>query len=97
MAFTRRCSQVRGRADAARAGGSTRAVSAPRHVYYARGLEPRPPALAAQPGFDPLAVTIARAHDAGLQVHAWVNVNLVAGAGELPAAAITSSTAIRNG
>jgi len=60
--------QVRGRGDA----------------YYQQALEPRPPALAGQPAFDPLATTIARAHDVGLQVHAWVNVNLVAGAGELP-------------
>jgi uncharacterized lipoprotein YddW (UPF0748 family) len=60
--------QVRGRGDA----------------YYQGGLEPRPAALAAQPGFDPLAETIAHAHDAGLTVHAWINVNLVAGL-ELPA------------
>ncbi len=62
--------QVRGRADA----------------YYANGLDPRPAALAGQPTFDPLAATVARAHAAGLQVHAWINVNLVAGAGELPSA-----------
>ena len=62
--------QIRGRADA----------------YYANGLEPRPGTLAAQPTFDPLATTIARAHEAGLQVHAWISVNLVAGVNELPAA-----------
>ena len=62
--------QVRGRADA----------------YYTGGLEPRPPALATLPTFDPLAAAIARAHEAGLQVHAWVNLNLVAGAGEMPSA-----------
>jgi len=62
--------QVRGRGDA----------------YFQRGIEPRPPSLDAQPAFDPLATTIARAHEAGLQVHAWINVNLVAGTGELPAA-----------
>jgi uncharacterized lipoprotein YddW (UPF0748 family) len=62
--------QIRGRGDA----------------YFQRGVEPRPPALDAQPAFDPLETTIARAHDAGLQVHAWVNVNLVAGANELPSA-----------
>jgi uncharacterized lipoprotein YddW (UPF0748 family) len=33
-----------------------------------------------------LATTITSAHQAGLQVHAWVNLNLVAGVGELPAA-----------
>jgi uncharacterized lipoprotein YddW (UPF0748 family) len=60
--------QIRGRGDA----------------YYQRGLEPRAPALAGQPAFDPLALAIARAHRAGLRVHAWVNVNLVAGVGELP-------------
>jgi uncharacterized lipoprotein YddW (UPF0748 family) len=62
--------QVRGRADS----------------YDVNGLEPRPSVLSAQPDFDPLATTIARAHAAGLRVHAWVNVNLVAGATELPAA-----------
>ena len=62
--------QVRGRGDA----------------YFQHGIEPRPASLAAQPAFDPLATTIARAHAAGLQVHAWINVNLVAGAAELPAA-----------
>jgi uncharacterized lipoprotein YddW (UPF0748 family) len=60
--------QVRGRADA----------------YYSNGLEPRPAALDTQPSFDPLAATIAQAHEADLQVHAWVNVNLVAGVGEMP-------------
>jgi uncharacterized lipoprotein YddW (UPF0748 family) len=62
--------QVRGRGDA----------------YFQRGVEPRPPSLDAQPEFDPLATTIARARDAGLKVHAWINVNLVAGTGELPSA-----------
>lgn len=62
--------QVRGRGDA----------------YFTGGPEPRPAALAAQPSFDPLAVTIARAHEQGLQVHAWINVNLIAGAADLPSA-----------
>jgi uncharacterized lipoprotein YddW (UPF0748 family) len=62
--------QVRGRGDA----------------YFQNGVEPRPPSLVAQTGFDPLATTITRAHEAGLKVHAWINVNLVAGTGELPAA-----------
>jgi hypothetical protein len=34
--------------------------------------------LAAQPAFDPLATTIAKAHEAGLQVHAWINVKQTA-------------------
>lgn len=62
--------QVRGRADA----------------YYQNATEPRAASLATQPAFDPLAVTIARAHEAGLSVHAWVNVNLVSSVNELPAA-----------
>lgn len=62
--------QVRGRADS----------------YYANGLEPRPSSLANQPAFDPLAAVIARAHEVGLRVHAWINVNLVAGVNELPGA-----------
>src|SRR6185295_16408544 len=48
--------QVRGRGDA----------------YFQNGVEPRPPSLDSQPAFDPLATTILRAHDAGLQVHAWI-------------------------
>jgi uncharacterized lipoprotein YddW (UPF0748 family) len=61
--------QVRGRGDA----------------YFNRGLEMRAAALAAQPDdFDPLAVTIARARDAGLRVHAWINVNLVSNSTALP-------------
>ncbi len=62
--------QVRGRADA----------------YYRGAREPRPTSLVGQPDFDPLALVIERAHAAGLTVHAWINVNLVAGVGELPAA-----------
>ena len=62
--------QVRGRGDA----------------YFQNGIEPRPASLAAQPAFDPLAAAIAAAHAAGLQVHAWINVNLIASAAELPTA-----------
>ncbi|MGH9349498.1 MAG: glycoside hydrolase family 10 protein [Vicinamibacterales bacterium] len=62
--------QVRGRGDA----------------YFSGGVERRAVTLASQPeGFDPLAETMARAKDAGLRVHAWVNVNLVSSAAELPA------------
>lgn len=61
--------QVRGRGDA----------------YFADGLEPRAAALASQPeSFDPLARTLALARPLGLQVHAWVNVNLVSSASDLP-------------
>ena len=63
--------QVRGRGDA----------------FFAGGLEPRAAELQRQPGdFDPLATVLAAGHAAGLQVHAWVNVNLVASAVELPIA-----------
>jgi uncharacterized lipoprotein YddW (UPF0748 family) len=55
--------QVRGRGDS----------------YFLGGVEPRPAALAAQPSFDPLATAIAKGHEHGLAVHAWINVNLVAG------------------
>jgi uncharacterized lipoprotein YddW (UPF0748 family) len=61
--------QVRGRGDA----------------YYQSSLEPRAAELAGHPGFDPLASTITQAHAAGLQVHAWVAVNLVSSAATLPA------------
>ena len=56
-------------------------------AYFASDLEPRAAALAGQsPSFDPLAVTLQRAHEQGLVVHAWVNVSLVSGAAELPSA-----------
>jgi len=61
--------QVRGRGDA----------------YYASTIEPRAPELAGKPSFDPLATVIADAHAAGLQVHAWVAVNLVSSSVSLPA------------
>lgn len=63
--------QVRGRGDA----------------YYRGALEPIPADLLRQPAaFDPLAAVIASAQDAGLRVHAWVNINLVSSAASLPAA-----------
>jgi len=51
-------------------------------AYYTPGLEPwsprltgtLAPTLGRHPGWDPLAEMIARAHAAGLQVHAWLNV-----------------------
>lgn len=63
--------QVRGRGDA----------------YYAGGVEPRASELLSQPGFDPLARAITAGHAAGLAVHAWLNVNLVAGTDVPPARA----------
>lgn len=61
--------QVRGRGDA----------------YYASDLEPRASTLHGQPpSFDPLAETLRVAHAAGLAVHAWINVNLVSSATDLP-------------
>lgn len=47
--------QVRGRGDA----------------YSQNGIEPRPVSLATQPSFDPLATTIAKAHEAGLH---WAGI-----------------------
>lgn len=61
--------QVRGRGDA----------------YYASTIEPRAVELARQPAsFDPLATLLAEAHAANIRVHAWVCVNLVASAVDLP-------------
>jgi uncharacterized lipoprotein YddW (UPF0748 family) len=63
--------QVRGRGDA----------------YYLGGLEPRATGLQRQPDtFDPLASVLKAGHEAGLRVHAWVNVNLISSATDLPAA-----------
>src|SRR2546423_944676 len=61
--------QVRGRGDA----------------YFLNGIEPRPASLSSQPAFDPLADAVAKGHAGGLAVHAWINVNLVAGL-DVPAA-----------
>ena len=63
--------QVRGRGDA----------------YYLGSVEPRPSDLLRQPDtFDPLATVLEAGHAAGLRVHAWVNVNLISSAADLPAA-----------
>jgi uncharacterized lipoprotein YddW (UPF0748 family) len=63
--------QVRGRGDA----------------YYRGGIEPIGPELVRQSAtFDPLAAVLSSARAAGLSVHAWVNVNLVSSAAELPTA-----------
>ena len=62
--------QVRGRGDS----------------YYNGTVEPRASELAAKPAFDPLATVLQDAHAAGLKVHAWVAVNLVASSVSLPAA-----------
>jgi uncharacterized lipoprotein YddW (UPF0748 family) len=62
--------QVRGRGDA----------------YYDSTLEPRASDLVRQPStFDPLATVVREAHAAGVRVHAWINLNLVSSAAELPA------------
>jgi uncharacterized lipoprotein YddW (UPF0748 family) len=62
--------QVRGRADA----------------YYTSDLEPRSADLVRQPAsFDPLAVALSEAKRYGIRVHAWVSLNLVSSAVELPA------------
>lgn len=61
--------QVRGRGEA----------------FYPSSVDPRAGELAAQPSsFDPLAEVIAAAHEAGLRVHAWLNVNLISSAAQLP-------------
>ena len=63
--------QVRGRGDA----------------YYRGGLEPVSNDLLRQPDtFDPLASVIEAGHAAGLRVHAWINVNLISSAADLPVA-----------
>lgn len=61
--------QVRGRGDA----------------YYNSRLEPRAAELEDDPSnFDPLALTLRLAHEQGLRVHAWFNVDLVSSAALLP-------------
>jgi uncharacterized lipoprotein YddW (UPF0748 family) len=60
--------QVRGRGDA----------------YYKSSFEPRPSELLIRPDFDPLAEVLALAKPSGINVHAWINVNLVSSAANLP-------------
>lgn len=61
--------QVRGRGDA----------------WYRSGLEPRGEPLAGtHPSYDPLGLMVEEARGRGLQVHAWINAHLVAGARTLP-------------
>jgi uncharacterized lipoprotein YddW (UPF0748 family) len=63
--------QVRGRGDA----------------YYLGGIEPRATELLRQADdFDPLATVLEAGHAAGLRIHAWINVNLISSAAELPSA-----------
>jgi uncharacterized lipoprotein YddW (UPF0748 family) len=62
--------QVRGRGDA----------------YYTSSIEPRAGELGRQPkSFDPLAAVLGAARPHGIRVHAWVSLNLVSSAVELPA------------
>ena len=62
--------QVRGRGDA----------------YFTSTLEPRAADLARQPAaFDPLASVLTEARGRGIRVHAWISLNLVSSAAELPA------------
>ena len=71
-------------ADAARAGFNPLflQVRGRADAYYASTLEPRGVAIA--PKFDPLAHAVAAARAAGLRVHVWFNVNLVASPNILP-------------
>jgi uncharacterized lipoprotein YddW (UPF0748 family) len=61
--------QVRGRGDA----------------YYHSGFEPRAADLSHQPAsFDPLATVLTEARRAGIRVHAWVCLDLISSAVDLP-------------
>lgn len=61
--------QVRGRGDS----------------YYKSRWEPRANELKDQPlNFDPLATTLAEAHERGMKVHAWLNTSLLANLDALP-------------
>jgi len=63
--------QVRGRGDA----------------YYLGSIEPRAAELLRQrDDFDPLATVLEAGHAAGLRIHAWINLNLISSAAELPSA-----------
>ena len=80
--------QIAAMVDAARAGGFNTLLVQVRgrgEAFYASDIEPRSSELDGEPAsFDPLATTLDLAHKAGLRVHAWINVNLVASAATLP-------------
>lgn len=74
-------------AEARRAGFNTLVVQVRGRgeAYYRSAIDPRATDLSSQPAaFDPLRLTLDLAHEAGLEVHAWVNVNLVSSATTLP-------------
>ncbi|WP_326600821.1 hypothetical protein [Streptomyces sp. NBC_01803] len=60
--------------------------------FCTRALNPRTDAAIAPAPCDPLDEVIERAHAAGLEVHAWVNVNPWGTAPLRPAPPTTSST-----
>ena len=74
--------------DAARNAGFNTLIVQVRargEAYYRSAYDPRASALDAAPDtFDPLAAVLEAGHKAGLQVHAWINVNFVASAVTLP-------------
>lgn len=68
-------------------GFNTLLVQGRGDAYFSGGLEPRGSALSAQAAtleFDPLRETLRLAGDAGLRVHAWISLNLIASAVDLP-------------
>ena len=75
--------------DEARRLGFTALVVQVRELgeaYYRRSLEPRATPLHLSPGYDPLGAVISAAHDAGLQVHAWLPLTELADSASLPGA-----------
>src|SRR4029450_1885479 len=56
-------------------------------AYFSSTLEPRADDLRRQPAsFDPLAAVLSAAHAVDLKVQAWINVNFISSAAELPLA-----------
>lgn len=55
-------------------------------AYYRSSLEPRATPLHLSPGYDPLGAVVSAAHDAGLQVHAWLPLTELADSTSLPSA-----------
>lgn len=55
-------------------------------AYYRSSLEPRATPLHLEPGYDPLAAMVTAAHEAGLQIHAWLPLTEAADSTSLPGA-----------
>lgn len=53
-------------------------------AYYNSSIEPRAANISGRPDYDPLAYIIQKAHEAGIEVHAWLNTFRIWGSKDYP-------------